>query len=106
MFDISFAIAVGGVEAVAVIGHTDCRMVDLEASEERFIKGLSERGGWKAAQAGIHFSAMSPKFRKYDMIESVVSNAGLLRSMYPNTVVTPLVYSVDDGLLYLIRESR
>ena len=106
LFDISFAIAVGGVQAIAVMGHTDCRMVGLEASEETFVNGLSERCGWNAAQARLHFSAMCPKFRKEDMVESVVSNAGLLRSMYPNTVVAPLVYSVDDGLLYLIRESR
>src|SRR3990172_8626054 len=43
MFDISFAIAVGGVEAVAVVGHTDCRMVGLEASEEKFINRPSQR---------------------------------------------------------------
>lgn len=105
LFDISFAIAVGGVQAVAVIGHTGCRMVGLEASEETFIKGLSEGGGWKAAQAGLHFSVMCPKFRKDDVVESVVSSVGLLRSMYPNTVIAPLVYNVDDGLLYIIRES-
>ena len=60
LFDISFAIAVGGVQAVAVIGHTDCRMVGLEASEERFVKGLSERGGWNAAQQGCIFQQCVP----------------------------------------------
>lgn len=105
LFDISFAIAVGGVQAVVVIGHTDCRMVGLEASEERFIKGLSERGGWNAAQAGLHFSTMCPSLSKNDVVGSVISSAGLLRSMYPKFMVAPLVYNVDDGLLYIVRES-
>lgn len=105
LFDISFAIAVGGVQALAVIGHTDCRMVGLEASEGRFIKGLSERGGWNEEQAGLHFSAMCPVFRKSDVVGSVTANAGLLRSMYPDIMVVPLVYNVDDDLLYLVKES-
>jgi len=105
MFDISFAIAVGGVEAVAVVGHTDCRMVGLEASEEKFINGLSERGGWNQEQARLHFSTMCPSLSKRDVVESVRSNAVLLRSMYPKSVVVPLVYEVGDGLLYLVKES-
>lgn len=105
LFDISFAIAVGGVQAVAVIEHTDCRMVGLEASGERFIKGLTERGGWNAAQAGLHFSTMCPSLSKNDIVGSVMTNAGLLRSMYPKFVVAPLVYNVDDGLLYIVREN-
>lgn len=104
MFDISFAIAVGGVEAVAVIGHTDCRMVGLEAAEDSFIKGLSERGGWNQEQARLHFSTMCPGLSKRDVVASVMSNAGLLRSMYPKFMVVPLVYNIGDGLLYLVKE--
>ena len=104
-FSISFAIAVGGVQAIAVIGHNDCRMVGLEAAEEAFRRGLSERGGWEAAEAGLHFSAMCPAYKKDDVIESVISDVKLLRSGYPNIIVAPLFYNVDDGLLYLVKES-
>lgn len=105
IFEISFAIAVGGVQAVVVIGHTDCRMVGLEALKEGFVHGLSERGGWNPEQASLHFSAMCPGLSKADAVESVKSCARLLRSMYPNFMIVPLVYNVNDDLLYLVKES-
>ena len=55
--------------------------------------------------AGLHFSTMCPRLSKNDVAGSVISNAGLLRSMYPKFMVAPFVYNVDDGLLYIVRES-
>lgn len=39
-FKISYAIAIGGVNAVALIGHTQCGMVNLLAKKEQFVRGL------------------------------------------------------------------
>src|SRR5437016_13537076 len=45
-FKVSYAIAVGGVRSIALIGHTQCGMVNLEARKELFVRGLVESAGW------------------------------------------------------------
>src|SRR5579871_2178318 len=46
-FKVSYAIAVGGAQAIALIGHTNCGMVDLESQREQFLKGMVDNAGWE-----------------------------------------------------------
>src|SRR5574339_719990 len=46
-FKVSYAIAVGGVRSIALIGHNQCGMVNLVARRDVFIKGLTENAGWE-----------------------------------------------------------
>lgn len=103
-FSVSFAVACGGIKQIAVIGHSDCRMVDLESRKEEFVRGLTKRCGWKRDKAEKHFLDMHLSFKKEDEPGSVISEAGLIRSRYPGVVVAPLFYSVEDDDLYLIEE--
>jgi carbonic anhydrase len=89
---------------MAVIGHSDCRMVNLESRKEEFVMGLSEWGGWKREEAEKHFLDMYQCFEKEDEPGSVISEVGLIRSQYPGVVVAPLFYSLEDDDLYLIEE--
>src|SRR3990172_12017707 len=41
-FKISYAIGVGGVKSIALIGHNKCGMVNLVSRRETFINGLVE----------------------------------------------------------------
>ncbi len=45
-FKVSFAIAVGKVRHIALIGHNNCRMVNLSSRRDAFINGLVEIAGW------------------------------------------------------------
>jgi carbonic anhydrase len=45
-FKVSYAIAVGGVKAIVLIGHTQCGMVNLIARRNLFIQGLVDNAGW------------------------------------------------------------
>ena len=45
-FRVSYAIAVGGVKAIALIGHNNCGMVNLMARRKMFIEGLVVYAGW------------------------------------------------------------
>jgi carbonic anhydrase len=103
-FSVSFAIACGGIRYIVVIGHSDCRMVNLESSREEFVRGLSEHCGWKMDEAEKQFLDMSPHFKKKDAAVSVTSEVRLIRSRYPGVVVAPLFYSVKDDYLCLIEE--
>ena len=101
-FSLSFTIAVGGIRHIAVIGHSDCMMVDLESRSEDFVRGLSECGGWDKAIAESYFRDSCTLFNKKDVVSSVISEVELIRAQYPGIVVAPLIYSLEDDLLHLI----
>lgn len=103
-FKVSYAIAVGGVKSIALIGHNQCGMVNLMARREAFIKGLIENAGWERELAEQHFMNFAPMFEIGDEIDFVLSEAQRLQSRYPKILVAPLLYKVEDNLLYQIGE--
>lgn len=105
-FKVSYAIAVGGVRAIALIGHTQCGMVNLMARKQAFVRGLVEGAGWEESAAEDHFLHFSPIFEIGSEVDFVVSEAKRLRLRYPRIDVAPMLYKVEDNRLYLIRESQ
>jgi carbonic anhydrase len=105
-FKVSFAIAVGGVKHIALIGHTNCGMVNLVSKKEQFINGLVENGGWDKEFAIEHFNQFAPMFEIGNEIDFVLSETKRLRNRYPKIIVAPMLYKVEDNLLYMIREEN
>jgi len=103
-FKVSYAIAVGGVEAIVLIGHNNCGMVNVMARKEAFVAGLSQRAGWNRERAEQHFMHYAPMFEIDNEIDFVLQEAERLRLRYPKIQVAPLIYRVDDNLLYVIDE--
>lgn len=104
-FKVSYAIAVGGVRHIALIGHNQCGMVNLMARREAFITGLMENAGWEKELAEQHFMNFAPMFEIGNEIDFVSSEAKRLRLRYPKVQVAPFLYRVEDNLLYQIKES-
>ncbi len=103
-FKVSYAIAVGGISCIALIGHSQCGMVNLVARKELFIQGLVERGGWDKEQAEEHFMNYAPMFEIGNEVDFVLSEVGRLRARYPRALVAPMLYKIEDNRLYLIEE--
>lgn len=103
-FKVSYAIAVGGVRHIALIGHDQCGMVNLMARKESFIKGLIEVAGWDKDFAEQHFTQFAPMFEIGNEIDFVLSEAKRLRVRYPKIQVAPFLYKVEDNLLYHVKE--
>lgn len=103
-FKVSYAIAVGGVRAIALIGHSDCGMVNVMARQEAFVDGLVERAGWDGEAAEEHFHHYAPMFEIGNAVDFTLSEAKRLRLRYPGVLVAPLHYRVEDNRLYLLRE--
>jgi len=103
-FKVSYAIAVGGVKSLALMGHSNCGMVNLEARREEFIKGLIDNAGWDRNSAEEHFNHFASMFEIGNEIDFVLSGAKRLRLRYPKIQIAPLLYRTEDNLLYLIRE--
>jgi carbonic anhydrase len=103
-FKVSYAIAVGGVRHIALIGHSQCGMVNLQARREQFVQGLIEGAGWSPDRAEQHFLDFAPLFEIGNEIEFVLREVTRLRLRYPKIVLAPLLYRVEDNRLYLIDE--
>ncbi|HBI22641.1 MAG: carbonic anhydrase [Nitrospirae bacterium RIFCSPLOW2_12_42_9] len=103
-FYVSYAIAVGGVSSIALFTHTDCGMVNVMSRKERFISGLVEKAGCNREWAERLFMSTATSFEIGNEIDFVLSEANRLRKVYPKILVAPMLYRVEDDLLYLLRE--
>jgi carbonic anhydrase len=101
-FHVSYAIAVGGIKTIAIITHTDCGMVNLESRQKMFVNGMMERAGWIKERANDHFLHSSAKFGISHEADFALGEAERLRMIYPEVQTVPLVYRVEDNLLYRI----
>lgn len=103
-FEVSFAVAVGGVRAVAVVGHSDCGMAAAPGQGEAFVRGLVEWAGWDEAAAEDHFEEGTARHAIDDPVEFTLEQVGRLRHRWPEILVAPLHYGVEDRRLYVVRE--
>jgi len=103
-FKVSYAISVGGVKHIALLGHTNCGMVNLADRKELFINGMVENAGWDASRAKESFEKHAPIFEIENEVDFVVCEAQRLREKYPKVTVVPMLYKIEDHLIYLINE--
>lgn len=103
-FKVSYAVAIGGIKAIALLAHDQCGMVNLMEKKKLFVNGLVENGGWDVERAEEHFWHFAPIFEIGNEIDFVLSEAKRLRLRYPRIPVAPLLYKIEDNLLYGIKE--
>jgi carbonic anhydrase len=103
-FKVSYAIAVGNVSHIALIGHNHCGMVNLVARKSEFVAGLVAQAGWEPSKAEDHFNQFAPMFEIGNEIDFIQSEAIRLRHRYPKILIAPMFYLVEDNQLYFIRE--
>jgi carbonic anhydrase len=103
-FKVSYAIAVGNVKYIALIGHSNCAMANLYSRKDIFIDGLVDNAVWERTWATEHFMHFSPMFEIGNEIDFLLSETKRLRLRYPKISIAPMYYKVEDNLLYLINE--
>lgn len=96
-FQVSYAISVGDISHIALMGHNKCGMVDIESRKDEFIDGLVKNAGWEKDTAKMHFENLSPFFEIGDENEFVVSEVKRLQKRYPEVTIAPLHFNVDTG---------
>ena len=104
-FKVSYAIAVGQVSHIVLIGHNNCGMVNLISREKEFIDGLVTTAGWERDRAEEHFMHFAPMFEIGSSHDFILSETKRLRLRYPKVIIAPLFYLVEDNKLYLINEN-
>ena len=103
-FKVSFAVAVGQVSNIVLIGHNNCGMVNLISRENEFINGLINIAGWDKERAEEHFMHFAPMFEIGSATDFILSETKRLRLRYPKVKIAPLYYLVEDNKLYFIDE--
>jgi carbonic anhydrase len=103
-FRMSYAIAVGDIQDIVLIAHTDCGMRRVGSQHDAFVDGMVERAGWDRARAEKHFADSLPKFSIDDEVGFVMREAERVRGLYPKVTVVPMLYRVEDDLLYQLRD--
>lgn len=105
-FKVSYAIGVGGVTHVVLIGHNKCGMVNLMSKKKDFVNGLVKHAGWDIKQAEEHFMNYVTMFEIDNEMDFVMSEANRLRFRYPKIEVAPLFYKLEDNMLYQFSNDR
>ena len=103
-FKVSFAISIGQVGHIALIGHNNCGMVNLVSKKNDFIDGLTKTAGWDPERAEEHFMHFAPMFEIGNERDFILSETVRLRLKYPKVKVAPMIYLVEDNKLYFIKE--
>lgn len=103
-FKVSYAIGVGKVSHIALIGHNNCGMVNLVSRRNEFIDGLVATAGWERDRAEEHFFHFAPMFEIGSETDFILSETKRLRLRYPKITIAPLLYLVEDNRLYFIKE--
>lgn len=103
-FKVSYAIAVGEVRHIVLIGHNNCGMVNIISRQKEFIDGLVSTAGWDKGRAEEHFDHFAPMFEIGNEQDFILSETKRLRLRYPKITIAPLFYLVDDNKLYFIDE--
>ncbi len=105
-FKLSFAIGFGDIKHVALIGHTNCGMVNLASKKDKVVQGLINNAGWTKEQAESHFNSFAPFFEIENEVKFVASESKRLKEKYPQIIFVPMIYKVEDDLLYLIEADK
>ncbi len=104
-FDISFAVAMGGIRYMTLIGHTQCGMAHVRDVQVPFVRRLVENGGWETDEAAKHFAQEASRHETADEIAFTLAETRRLQTKYPKLTIAPMLYKVEDRMLYLIDES-
>lgn len=104
-FCVSYAVAVGGVKAITLIGHNNCGMANLASKEEKFVNGLVE-AGWQRQAAIDHFRYFAPHYEICNELDFLQTETNRLRNRYPNILIAPMMYQLENNRLYLLDDDK
>ncbi|MDQ1304153.1 MAG: carbonic anhydrase [Pseudomonadota bacterium] len=101
-FKVSWAIGIGQVSAIAIVGHTGCGMVGLRERREEFVARMVAVAGWARAAAEQHFDHWGDLSAIEDPAVFAASEAARLRARYPKIPVAALLYDAAEQMLLQI----
>lgn len=103
-FNIAYAIGVGHIQYMVIIGHDHCGMSDIGVHRDEFVNGMAQHAGWTKETAAGYFDKEVGSFDIGDEMEFTIKEVTRLRKLYPGIVIAPLFYLLGDNSLCHIIE--
>ncbi|PLW96202.1 MAG: hypothetical protein C0593_12220 [Marinilabiliales bacterium] len=75
----------------------------LKDQGQKIIQGLTNDHGWTTNDALSHFNEGVAKYAIPGEIDAVLKMAQSLKLQYENLLVVPMMYTLEDNKLYLIK---
>lgn len=104
-FNVSLAIAAGGVRDVLIVGHDDCCMAGLADKKDLVVKSLVELCSWSAAEAKEYFQSSQAAWEIKDERDFASSTAHRIRERYAGIRVAAGIYELATGKVTLLQSS-
>lgn len=104
VFNVLAAMAVRDIRAVAIIGHSDCAMLDVERHRQKFIATATELGTMSEAEAAKLFEKGASRFGFENSIAQTLAQCEHLHKVVPGALIAPLSFDVKTGALSQIVE--
>jgi carbonic anhydrase len=101
-FKVSWAIGIGQISAIAIVGHSGCGMVGLRERREEFVARMVAAAGWARPAAEQHFDHWGDLYAIEDPAMFAATEAARLRTRYPKIPVAALLYDAADQMLLQI----
>ena len=102
-FKVSYAVAIGGVRCISLIGHNKCGMVNLSRSETHSSR-FNRECGMGQGMGGAALYAFCPDVRDRQRGRFCIERSEATAASYPKVLIAPMLYRLEDNLLYLIKE--
>lgn len=100
--NVAFALGAAGINAICVIGHTDCAMCKVSHMTGTMTKSLVDDHGWEMLDARDQEIMLHQVFALDDSMRTAWDHAARLAKRFPRAIVAPLLYRVEDGALVQI----
>lgn len=105
VFNVLAAMAVRDIRTVAVIGHSDCAMLDVERHRDKFVATATSVCTMTEEEANRLFERGASRFGFEDYHEQVLAQCEYLQKTIPGALVAPLVFDVATGELSQLIET-
>lgn len=102
LFNIACAMAINDIRTIAVIGHSDCAMVDVARHHECFMQTAADFTSMTPLQLEQIFDQGAREFGCTDAVTNTLRQCARLREFLPGSLICPLFYDVADNMLYQI----
>ena len=103
-FNVSYAIAIGGIKYILLLSHNNCGMVDLMSKKEKFIDGLITNANWSRENAEEHFMNCVSMFEIKNEEQFVLDETEEFKKKYDGITVVPAHYQIEDNMIYLLEK--
>lgn len=100
MFNIAGAVALAPVRSIAIMGHSDCAMARIDQCRREFAATVGACSSLSDDEVAAMYTTGLDAFGFDDPAAQTLRQADALRRLFPQLLIAPLYYDVEDHRIY------